>query len=244
MIWGDSYAQHLVAGIIGASNKAPEIIQATSGACGPLIGLAAVKTDAGYNDAWARSCIKFNDSVLDYLKQANSVEYVVLSSPFGRYVDHTFEGLLHRDATGEYRNIAIGVDPAVEAMKITVEKVRAMGKKVVLIAPPPTGGFNAGLCVERLDTGLPIIGVADSCRISPEARMSAEGEVLNFLHQVAGRAGINVIGFEPVLCSTGPCDTHLEGILVYQDAGHLTYEGSALLGRRLDLLKQIERQAR
>jgi hypothetical protein len=78
LVWGDSFAMHLVPGLVATSTGG--VAQATKSVCGPFIGLAQVTAE--YPREYAEHCIAFNDSVLAYLAKTPSVRVVVLSSPF------------------------------------------------------------------------------------------------------------------------------------------------------------------
>jgi len=57
LIWGDSFAMHLVPGFLGAANNEPRIVQATRSECGPLLGYAAIGQSSSTKGTWARDCI-------------------------------------------------------------------------------------------------------------------------------------------------------------------------------------------
>ena len=247
LIWGDSFAMHLVPGIMAAGNPAHRVVQATRGACGPLLGMAPMEITfrAGYNKTWAESCISFNDSVLQYLEKASSIKTVVLASPFGSFTDERTFQLLKRGSNGEdFSTVEAGIDPAVEGVKATVERVRALGKKIVVVAPPPNSGFDIGLCVERLETGRPIMGGPKECKVNQITYEKTNERVHKFLHALPQRAGVDVVDFDSFLCHSGSCETYIDGILIYRDAGHLSYEGSIFLAKKSDLVERIQKLAR
>ena len=77
VIWGDSYAMHLVPAIV-ASDPAIALAQATRSVCGPLIDVGPfIRAASFYNRNWAEECIKFNRSVISYIERKQSVEVVV-----------------------------------------------------------------------------------------------------------------------------------------------------------------------
>lgn len=243
LVWGDSFAMHLVPGLLANTSKIPSIIQATRSACGPLIGTALI-----YNgqSALAEDCAEFNDSVLRYLKETSSITTVVLASPFSYYVDTASQfKLLDRDkVSGEYLTIDQSVKTTVERLRSTVDAVRALGKKVVVVAPPPSGGFNSARCLERLDNDLPSLGETVGCRISQLTYMRDSRLVLQLLRKLPDEADVGVVSFDGYLCSAGFCETRINGKIVYRDAGHLSYEGSTLLATETKLLERISTLAR
>ena len=84
MVWGDSYAMHLVVGVETA-NPGREIVQATHRNCGPILGVSQLTRR--HDAAFAEGCIAFNDEVLRYLATQPQIADVVLSSAFDVYLD-------------------------------------------------------------------------------------------------------------------------------------------------------------
>lgn len=85
-VWGDSFAMHLVDGLV-AQDKGHGVVQLTQSACPPVLSLTPDDPDA------FKTCPEFNKSVLSFLKQS-SVKYVVLSAA-SRYdrLEPTFRAL-------------------------------------------------------------------------------------------------------------------------------------------------------
>jgi peptidoglycan/LPS O-acetylase OafA/YrhL len=235
MVWGDSFAMHLVPGI--AANA--KVIEATRSACGPFLGLALINKD--HSQRWAADCIGFNDSVLEYLKSsAPTVKTVVLSSPLnyllaedGRALERN-GGILTERPSGQA--IALG------GLRRTVDAVRATGRRVVLVAPPPTGGFDSARCLERKHGGQVSLGVADNCNISLPTWRREQADVNELLQTV--QADVGVVRMSQYLCGVEHCLTSIDGVLVFRDREHLSYEGSVLVAKSISLNEQIDELAR
>ncbi len=241
LVWGDSYAMHLVPGLVGTGNTGPSIIQATRSACAPLLGISTVSEQK--NLASAEACIDFNDSVVDYLAGADSVQTVVLSSPFMSYLDSQGQ-LLKRNYSDESHGlITAGLTETVASMKQTVDSVRALGKSVVVISPPPSNGFDIGLCLERFDDGLPVFGTESDCQISVESWTETRGPVLEFLSALPLESKVEVIQLGDYLCDEEFCKTFIDDTFIYRDNGHLSYEGSVLLANNMGWVSQILERA-
>lgn len=241
LIWGDSYAMHLVPGILGATDGTLPIIQATKSDCAPMLGVALRADERG----WSEGCIDFNDSVISYLKNAKSIETVVLSSPFDRYVDKKKKVVQRDDRDGHYHSEDAGVNGAVVSMKKTVDKLRFLGKRVVVIAPLPSSGLDIGRCLVRSELDLPILGVDGGCQqISVDSWKRLQEPVLEFLAALPAQAGVEVIRPGEYLCNSEYCKTYIENTFIYRDAGHLSYEGSVLLAKNMGLLEKIEERAK
>ena len=239
LVWGDSFAMHLVPGLQAQFGS---LIQATHSTCGPLLGLAPYKTAAsdaasGYDEAWAQRCIAFNQSVLDFLRARPNIQVVVLSSVFTQYVDPEWSLL---DGEGSH---AASVERSTHAMLATAAAIRAAGRKVILIAPPPAQGFNVGSCLERRLTGRLTLGAPEGCEIDVAAFHEARARVLAVL-TTAEMHGLPVIRPETELCSERSCTTYADGVMLYRDGGHLSIEGSRWLARKMDWRKLIDERAR
>lgn len=242
LVWGDSFAMHLVPGLVKSTPPA-WVVQATRPVCGPFLGVAVVREHAGRPRAWAESCIAFSKSVLDYLKHADSIQTVVLSSPLD-YLVNPDDRLLRQKTDGSYELIETGLDPAIAAFSATVEAVRALGKRVIVVAPPPMSGVNIGRCQERLQHKLPVFGTNDNCNIDVSEYHQERAAVLQLLDALPAGADVAVIRFDTVLCDEKTCRTSLDGINLYNDKGHLSEEGIVHIARHISLLDTINRQAR
>lgn len=245
LVWGDSFAEHLISGIEVSSDAG--VAQATKSVCGPFLGVAPI--DKGYYpQPWGEQCIKFNDSVIEFLQRDTTIEAVVLSSPISQYIgnarwdDHF--SLLVRQGTErviEERSVNI----AIAAMKRTIQAIRAAGKRVVVVAPPPISDFDIGRCLERFATQKLTYGFdAAECKISYAKYQRVRVEVVAFLKELSRTADVAVINFDELLCDEVTCKTRLNGKFVYRDNGHFSYEGSREIGVAMGLASRITAQAR
>jgi hypothetical protein len=242
LIWGDSFAMHLADGI-QASAKVP-LAQATRFVCGPFLGIAPVDGRAN-PEGWGRNCIAFNDSVVQALSSAASVNVVILSSSLTQYVPGAEPGwqVLERKAG----SIAVhdeSTDVLLTSLSRTVSALHRMGKRVVLVAPPPSASYDIGRCHARLAEGKPIVPEVRSCDVSVESYRRFRAANLAFLQEVERRDIVPVFRFDAALCSAQSCRTTLDGTLLYRDGDHLSRPGSALLGQRLDLTARLNAIAR
>jgi len=240
LVWGDSLAKHLIPGIVATTDLG--IVQATRNACGPFVGLAPIATGT-YGRPWAEHCLQFNQSVLDYLATESSIEVVVLSGNFGTYLEgpKTVPGLhvlniIDGKPVERERSTLLGI----EAMSETVKKIRELGKRVIVVAPPPSANFNVGNCLEREARGKVILGLANAdCDIPVSVYRQSQADVLAYLARLHGEAGVDVVRFDEVLCSSMSCATELDGTFIYRDSAHLSYDGSRLLAKRMGLSEQL-----
>ncbi|HEY1042835.1 MAG TPA: acyltransferase family protein [Telluria sp.] len=247
LVWGDSYAMHLVPGLLGEW-QGGGVIQATMSQCGPFLGLAPknlVKPEAGMykTRAWAESCIAFNQSVMDFLRSAPSIRIVVLSSPFSQYVTReNQEFVVAGDSQPASRPVTAAA--ALAGLHRTVSGIRSLGKSVVLVAPPPSSDFNVGGCLERHLSGAFVLGGRPGCLISRAEYLAKRADVLSFIRSAESDADIPVIRFDPWLCDALSCKTMLDGTMVYRDGGHFSYAGSRLMAARMQLARLIQEKAK
>lgn len=239
MVWGDSYAMQLVHGIL-ADRPDLHVLQATKSSCGPYEALAQYPDS--FPRAYAVNCLMFNRSVLDYLRATPSVKTLVLSSAYYAYVDpsrHLVDG-----STGSPTDLRPSAEVAYQRLRQTIETVRALGKRVVLVAPVPSTGFDFTHCIERKARGRTWFGRRMDCRI-PRAQYEANMRpTLDLLARLEREAGVRVVRFDDTLCDESHCATEMDGVMLYRDDGHMSYEGSRLIGRRMHLAKQLLTQAR
>ena len=244
LVWGDSFAAHLVPGFVGPNAK---LVQATRGNCGPMLGFAPMRRDQTgdglFTVAWSRDCQQFNRSVLAYLQATPSLRVVVLSSQLNNYLDGAKFKVIAFDAEGEAQRDA-GPAVALAGLQRTVAAVRAMGRKVVFVAPPPYGDFDTGRCVERARSRQFSVGAPPDCALPVASYQQQRADLLTLLDLIERRADVGLIRFEPQLCDAVRCLPELDGTLLYRDYGHLTHEGIVLLAQRMQLSAQVERLAR
>ena len=246
LVWGDSNAMHIMDGIDATTNAGLE--QATKTTCGPFLDVSVFRVDDFYNRNWAKQCIRFNRSVIDYLQATPSVEVVVLSSSYGQYLSGNRLLFARNGSDGQTMQIEEldgNNDAAINSLKSTILKVRAMGKRVVLVAPPPTSGFNMGRCHELKQSGKIVLG-ADSpqCAVSNVKYREARAPVLALLDIIQKELDVSVVRFDEFLCSEEICKADLNGTFLYADGGHLSHEGSRQLGIAMELSGRLLSEAR
>ncbi len=230
MIWGDSIAMSLVDGFDASTPGG--VVQATKFVCGPFLDIAPI--NSRYRSTWGRGCINFNDGVLAYLARHRNIRTVVLASTLSPYLSDAEPlgwRLLVRTTSGEVAETEVNRTVALDAIGRTVGVLESMGKNVVFFAPPPKFDFDPARCESRSRAGLPILPHRDDCDAplsDVEKRMAA---IQSFLDELRRRAQILSISQET--CDATICHASLGGVFLYQDAEHLSADGSAFLGKRL-----------
>jgi peptidoglycan/LPS O-acetylase OafA/YrhL len=242
-VWGDSFAMHLMQGLAATSPEG--IQQGTRVFCGPMIGLAPVG-GAQFGRHWAERCLAFNRSIIAHLEQSPHILIVVLSSSFVQYLPEADprSGSVLREQNGSTGLQGADPDILLEALSETARTLRRMGKRVVVIAPPPASSGDPARCISRLMAGVPTFPSVQACDFSYAEYLQHRHSLLRFLAYVEARDIAPVIRFDDYLCSSGRCITTLDRTPLYQDSTHLSIPGSRLLGQTLDLGQKVRRLAR
>lgn len=245
LVWGDSHAMHLVTGLANMTKGG--VMQATRGMCGPILGMAPL-SDKYYQREWAQDCIRFNDSVLKYVRESAHIETIVLSSAYSQYLDadnkdHRWR-LLVRGPQG-FTEQPAGMATVMEGIRQTLTQLRSLGKRVVFIASPPSSGFNIGTCVERRAKGMLVLASpTQDCSVPRTDQRRYQAQAIGLWAQIQREGLAEVISFDDRLCTQESCTPLLDGTLLYVDSNHFTHEGFALLAKRMELGTLVERLAR
>lgn len=242
LVWGDSYAMAWTSGLVPALDNVG-VEQVTMAACEPLFRMARFSKDPGdrYNEAYARSCIAHNDKVLDYIRQRQELEVIVLA---GRFQTILSSGLMLVRSDQGYSEQPRSIELAADGLKLQIEQIRAAGKKVIVLPPPPADGSEIGDCLEEEARARSLERLGDACRMALSDVKAYRSQTSDMLNLVQTRTGVALPDSYSFLCGDQAyCRTHFDGILLYRDSGHLTVEGSKLIVDKTDLAETILRLA-
>lgn len=211
LLWGDSFAMHLSDGM-WASDPDISIQQFTLSACSPILGLS--RFSAIRSKDWADKCIAFNDSVYSWLEGQPNITLVVLSSSFSWVGSEQ-----SIDSKGILNNTEI------ESVKVafikTIEKIKRLDKRVVLVGPPPRPGERGGRCLTRkvlFDNSL-------DCKFE----LAQNNNLTELFSELKDTIGI--YSLEQNICNKMQCHSYMSGLFIYRDDVHLSIEGSEFLGK-------------
>lgn len=225
VLWGDSYAMHLMQGL-QAANPGLKIIQFTQSGCGPILDIGPVTREL--STEWAKGCIENNDHIFGYIKSQQSIRYVVLSSPFAQYVDSTALIRLRNGDVVDGDRVAYGY------FINTLDQLIGLGIKPVIISPTPQNGTDIGRCLLKASL---LNQTLDVCNFKLEEVYSKYNKIIEFLDRVDKNFDVRwLIGS---ICEAGICRAAFGDIFIYRDSGHLSHEGSKYLGENFNILDLI-----
>jgi peptidoglycan/LPS O-acetylase OafA/YrhL len=220
LVWGDSYAMQLVEGLL-ASEPTAKVIQATVSVCGPILDLAPI--NQSYVRPWAEDCMKTNDRVYQLLKTSKTIKYVLMSSAFGQYIGDGATVLL-RDG-----RVASGGDITYQYMIDTLSRIRSLGITPVIFSPTPQNGQDIGRCLVKAA----YFGHSVTyCDINYDVSEQQQKIVFDFLRKISLVS--QVVWLPDGICSDGECKAAIGDVFIYRDRAHLSYEGSAYIGRKMN----------
>jgi peptidoglycan/LPS O-acetylase OafA/YrhL len=240
LIWGDSFAMHVVPG--AQATLSGGVLQATKTYCGPFLDLAPIGA-ALYPHRWGRDCNAFNRAVLEQLDREPQVEIVLLSSSLLQYLPGTGESfqLLQAEGGGD-RTLAPSENLLIAALKRTVGELRRRGKRVIFVGPPPATGTDLARCAARRAERKPTLGGSPDCAFSIDAFRAARAIPIAFLHRAARELRLPILWLDTPVCANRLCRPERGGVILYFDSSHLSQRGSIETahaqdwGRRVPLL--------
>lgn len=224
LVWGDSYAMQIVPAII-ASNPGVKLVQATVSQCEPILGYARSSTIFG-----AENCIQSNEKVLEMLKSTPSIKDVVISSPFPQLAASNYV----TDSSG--RNFIATPNDSYNMVVSTINQLKRIGKRVTIVAPTPEDKFgkDIGFCLLKTSSLNLNRSVCDFSSTDMSDKQKEIYRRINIISQ-----DVNVVWLKDAICNDGICHSTIDNKLIYRDKGHLSYEGSEFLGKKINLYSQI-----
>lgn len=233
LVWGDSFAMHLVSGIL-ASNKDAGIVQITKSACGPVLGLAPVNRK--FSEEWAGTCLAFNGAIAEWIQGNDSLRHVVLSSLFLQYLSDSWKVTTGDGVLAAHEAIVF------ERFSSTLDFLVSQGVQPVVFAPPPFVGNlfdpmpadDIGACLVKASLFGDSLG---KCDFSRSRYQQEKGRLVAFLKRIEKKH--RVIWMDDFLCDNEACRAAMDGTFIFRDIGHLSHEGSALVGARMDFYRLI-----
>ena len=233
VIWGDSFAMHIIDGIIESKPKV-SLIQFTQSACSPVPisidpVIGALKPQQGM-----QSCMEFNREVLSSIDDIDSLRYAIISSRFSNLFTRFHfrssaitapekahqEHLLMTHLLGNFDKILNALAEKGIIPVVVSEPVRPPDANIICAASAVKFGRDTGRCNFSLS------------QLS-DAQLSAR----RMLREIERQH--KVIWLDEPICRQDECFTVLEGTPIYTNGGHLSRQGSALVGKKLNLYQLL-----
>ncbi|WP_320200364.1 acyltransferase family protein [Agrobacterium sp. rho-13.3] len=224
-VWGDSFARHLINGIMG-SHDGVRLVQLTKSKCAPFLGMSW--DPSGESQSWASGCLKHNAEIMSYIANKPSIRFVVISSPFINSI--IAPHVLKSDGT----RVSGGYDLILQELTRTLDQIASNGAQPVIFAPPPRDGNDHGICVARTVA----IGIAATpCNIWLHDTLEYDRLVTRLMHDISEL--YPVVSLRSFLCGGSFCSVVDAGVPLYENDGHLSENGSLHLGKTLKFYDAI-----
>lgn len=221
-IWGDSFAMHLVEGLVAAH---PDIamVQLTKSLCPPLVGIALA--DRGRTGEAPQKCLEFNARALEYIETTESIDIVILSSAFNYLFDPKTIFSVGGLEPGQSAQALVS-----ERLVEILDRIRAAGKMPIVVSSPPTNGRDIGHCIVNADFHQIDRRICDFHVKDMKTAMVAADSLLRGL-----KTDTKIVWLDQLICGPDQICRASEGSTsLYRDEGHLSVDGSRLLGQRTD----------
>jgi len=232
LVWGDSFAMHLLPGLKLFSQGGVQ--QAARSTCAPLLNTALYRPP-NQNKAWSIECLTFNRSVMAHIENSATLELIVLSSPWNYLLQDLAYANFDRQG---FKLAARTPQDIVTEIAMLVQTLKELGKKVVVVAPPPSSNFDIGKCHQRKNLRIISFGGTPDCNFSLTAFQKQHAKITLFVQSLKN-ANIPVYDFQDNLCDENSCSTILEGTVLYRDSGHLSIRGSEVYAKRFNLYQAL-----
>jgi len=229
IVWGDSYAMHNIPGL--AQSQKIDIRQATRSACAPFLNTAPNTKRSNFEEQ-ARQCVGFNDSAFKFISETSSIKTVILAGSYGQYMQDTYESISF-DTNGAMQVEKSTPERAMKDMRTVVEKLKALGKQVVIIAPPPPLNTTIVSCIQGEMANPSLTNQSNKCLLDRALFERSHKNVLNLMKYAETSLGAKVIYLSDALCDAKSCKTIIDGVPIYRDPGHLSTTGSVKLYQKM-----------
>jgi peptidoglycan/LPS O-acetylase OafA/YrhL len=221
VFWGDSHAYHQIEFInqVGR-NYGLHIHDLTFTMCPPHEDGPARAGDSLYQ-SYRDSCLIHNRNVMAYILSSQKIKTVVMSAVWQNY-QNSNTGASVKPSTHGYR-------PGDDYLGLTLEKLTAAGKNVILLDDIPSAPLGLENCPSNR-IYLPNNRVEDCTYDAKYAQTQYEGTA-KIIGQVERRfPSVKTIHTADVPCSNGRCDTELLNVPMYRnnDNGHMGAGGTRI----------------
>ena len=223
VVWGDSYAMHLVNGIL-AQYPDTKLIQHTLPGCAPLRNLVFLPSH--FSSEHARACSDFNSRIIRELKDAHGSLSVIISSEFA------LDEKVLWNSSGRRINYDERADELKREIASIIVQLIAFGHNVTLVSPPPEAGYDIGQCLSKAKRYGKSLTECDFKK--DKMSNSSIFDVLDGL-----KTDVQLVRLDDELCEQDVCRASYGDVFLYRDKGHLSIEGSRYLGEVLNVFPKF-----
>lgn len=225
-LWGDSHARAMVPALAKMAAKHGESIEAfVAAGCPPVFGV--------HRDRKSDGCFARNTEVLRVLEESSEIKSVFLISRWAQYINgkmrlmepNRTEGVIVGES-GEALDLSARSAVFEHQLHITIERLLAAGKRVILVYPIPELGFRVPPTLARL-----VAWGRDPAGFNlPRTLFDAREEtVFSILDRVDLSPDLVRIWPHERLCNSVRCLIIADGQALYSDESHLSRSGADLL---------------
>lgn len=230
LLWGDSHASSLMAGLGEAATKAGASIRLVMlPACPPLNGVVTLHESI---KGLERQCPAFNRGVLELIGETRP-KLVVMA---GRWLPWTTlpSGFAIRDGNDRYLSVEEARAAFVRGLTHNVDVVTRLGIPVVLVGQVPEVGYSPPHCITRAAfSGADTSHCLAQDRAKAMAGLAYSNEVL--LDLAKRNPLVTTVLLSDRFCGKETCPTMEAGELLYRDPNHLSVAGSRMAAAFIDL---------
>lgn len=200
-VLGNSYAMMWVNSLRATENAS--IVQLTQDSC--AIGFIDIKKDIN-----SLSCKKFYHLATKTILESESIETVILSSPFEREL-----------STDEY----------IASLTNLLDKLKS--KKIIVIGPPPNAQYSVGECLLRQSL------ISDVIDCDFQVKAKHDEKITKLIYELKSFNNIKFYDITDIICPNRVCEMRpKEGLIIYIDNGHLSVDGANYIFSKINLKLQ------
>lgn len=162
--------------------------------------------------------------LIQYLKQNEEITTVFIANFWSDRFNWNYY-----EPSGKYVDLAETPERACQSFRELVEKIKALGKNVVVFRDVPlvaTGDFSRHVWMSNV-YGRPID--SDKIKILREAYEERERRINNFFAALESEGLCSVLHTDEALFQSGIFYSYQNGKFYYRDRDHLSYDGSILV---------------
>jgi peptidoglycan/LPS O-acetylase OafA/YrhL len=233
VVWGDSFAMHIVDALI-ESNPNVSLIQFTSSACSPVPISSRIEVTNLQFQQRTRDCKQFNQEVAASLDEMKSLKYAVISSRFSNHFARFHFQSSTTTASEKAKEELSLLTELLSSFEIVLDTLTKKGITTVIISEPARPPRVNIICAA---SGVKFDRDTKRCNFLLSHTSDAQASARKLLIEISRHH--KVIWLDELICQQDECFTVLEETPIYTNGGHLSRQGAALIGKKLDLYRLV-----